>query len=128
MFASNHSRPGIGICAGIVILLSCGVCNAAQQQPVPGFSLNVAVKDAETGDAISQASLTLTFKAGKLHRVVTYGAKTDAQGHYRYTNIPQGTVKLIVTAVRHQSFGKEIELEQDNQSIEVKLKKPQPQL
>jgi hypothetical protein len=104
------------------------VFNSAQQQPVPELSLNIAVKDAETGEAISQASLTLTFKTGKLHRVVTYGAKSDAQGHYRYTNIPKGTVKLIVTATRHQSFGKEIELEQDDQSIEVKLKKPQPQL
>jgi hypothetical protein len=35
---------------------------------------------------------------------------------------------LFVTAERHQSFGKEIELEQDNQTIEVKLKKPQAQL
>ena len=128
MFASNRLRPGIWICAGIVIVLSCGVFNSAQQQPVPELSLNIAVKDAETGEAISQASLTLTFKTGKLHRVVTYGAKSDAQGHYRYTNIPKGTVKLIVTATRHQSFGKEIELEQDDQSIEVKLKKPQPQL
>jgi hypothetical protein len=35
---------------------------------------------------------------------------------------------LIVTAEHHQSYGKEIELEEDNQVIEVKLKKPQPLL
>jgi hypothetical protein len=35
---------------------------------------------------------------------------------------------LIVTAERHQSFGQDFELEQDNQVIEVKLKKPQPLL
>jgi hypothetical protein len=35
---------------------------------------------------------------------------------------------LVVTAERHQSFGKEIEVEEDNQVIEVKLKKPQPLL
>ena len=128
MFASNRSRPGIWICVGIVILLSCGVCNPAQQEPVPEFSFSVDVRDAETGPAISQARLTLTFKTGKLHRVASYGAKTDTQGHYRFMNIPKGTVHLFVTAERHQSFGKEIELEQDNQSIEVKLKQPQPQL
>ena len=128
MFGSNRSRCVIGINVGIVIVLSCGTCRSAQQQPTPEYSLNVVVKEAATGDVISQARLTLTFKTGKLHRVVSYGAKTNAQGEYRFTNIPKGTVKLFVTAERHQSFGKEIELEQDNQTIEVKLKKPQAQL
>jgi len=128
MFGSNHLRPAIWICAGFAILLSCGMSAVAQQPPTPEFSFDVAVKDAETGEVISQARLTLTFKTGKLHRVVSYGAKTNAQGQYRFTNIPKGTVHLFVTAERHQSFGKEIELEQDNQSIEVKLKKPQSQL
>jgi hypothetical protein len=112
----------------MVILLSGVVSNSAQQQPIPELSFNVVVKEAETGEVISQARLTLTFQSGKLHHVVSYGAKTNAQGQYRFTNIPKGTVHLFVTAERHQSFGKEIELEQDNQTIEVKLKKPQPQL
>ena len=128
MSGSNYSRPAIWICVGIIILLSGAAGNSAQQQPIPEFSFNVVVKEAETGEVISQARLTLTFKSGKLHRVVSYGAKTNAQGEYRFTNIPEGTVHLFVTAERHQSFGKEIELEQDNQTIEVKLKKPQPQL
>jgi hypothetical protein len=128
MFGSKHSRPAIWICVGTVILLSGTAGNCAQQQPTPEFSFNVVVKDAESGEVISQARLTLTFKSGKLHHVVSYGAKTNAQGQYRFTNIPRGTVHLFVTAERHQSFGKEIELEQDNQSVEVKLKKPQPQL
>ena len=128
MVGWSYSRLAIWICVGILILLS-GVANSfAQQPPIPEFSFKVAVKEAETGEAISQARLTLTFKSGKLHHVVSYGAKTNAQGQYTFTNIPKGTVKLFVTADRHQSFGKEIELEQDNQSIEVKLKKPQPQL
>jgi len=128
MFGSNYSRPAIWICVGIVILLSGVVYNSAQQPPIPEFSFNVVVKEAETGEVISQARLTLQFKSGKLHRNVTYGAKTNAQGQYTFTHIPKGTVLLIATAERHQSFGKEIELEQDNQTIEVKLKKPQPQL
>ena len=128
MFGLNYSRPAIWICIGMVILLSGVVSNSAQQPPTPEFSFNVVVKEAETGEIISQARLTLTFKSGKLHHVVSYGAKTNAQGQYRFTNIPKGTVHLFVTAERHQSFGKEIELEQDNQTVEVKLKKPQPQL
>jgi hypothetical protein len=91
----------------------------------------VAVKEADTEAPISQARLTLTFQeSGRFHRskTISYSAKTNPQGRYRFVNIPKGTVRLVVTADRHQSFGKDIELEEDNQVVEVKLKKPQPLL
>jgi hypothetical protein len=129
MLRAYHLRFRTWVFVGAAILLSCGVSKPAQQQPIPEVSLTVVVKEAETGDPISQAQLTLTFhQQGKLHRSVSYSAKTNAQGRYRFTNIPKGTVRLLVTAERHQSFGKEIEVEEDNQVIEVKLKKPQPLL
>ena len=129
MLRSNHLRFRTWVFVGAAILLFCGVCKPAQQQPIPEVSLNVVVKEADSGDPISQARLTLTFQQpGKLHRTVSYSAKTNPQGQYRFTNIPKGTVRLFVTADRHQSYGKEIELEEDDQVIEVKLKKPQPLL
>jgi len=95
-------------------------------------SVHVLVKDAETGQPIHQAHLTLQFrKPGgklKLSKMISYSAKTNSQGRCRFTNIPKGTIRLMVTAERHQSFGKEVELEQDNQLIEVNLRKPQPLL
>jgi len=130
MLGANHLRFQTWIFAGVAILL-CGMCNPAQQQPipVPMFSFTVVVREADTGDPISQARLTLTFhQPGKLHRAESYSAKTSAQGRYRFTDIPQGTIRLLVTADHHQSYGKEIDLEEDNQVIEVKLKKPQPLL
>ena len=129
MLRPNHLRFRTWVFVGAEILLFCGVCKPAQQQPIPEVSLTVVVIEAETGDPVSQARLTLTFKQqGRLHRSISYSAKTSAQGRYRFTNIPKGTVLLLVTADRHQSFGKEIEVEDDNQVIEVKLKKPQPLL
>jgi 5-hydroxyisourate hydrolase-like protein (transthyretin family) len=129
MLRPNHLRFRTWVFVGAAILLFCGVCKPAQQQPIPEVSLTVVVTEAETGDPVSQARLTLTFKQqGKLHRSISYSAKTNAQGRYRFTNIPKETVRLLVTADRHQSFGKEIEVEEDNQVIEVKLKKPQPLL
>jgi len=128
MYGSNYLRSRACIFVGAIALLICGICKSAQQQPIPEISFSVEVKDSDTGEAISQARLTLTFKSGKLHRTVSYGAKTNAQGRYRFTNIPKGTVHLFVTAEHRQSYGKELELEEDNQVIEVKLKKPQPQL
>ena len=112
----------------VAILLLGTVCKPAQQQPIPEVSFTVVVKEADTGDPISQARITLIFKQGKLHRPITYNAKTNAQGRCRFTNIPKETVRLLVTAEHHQSFGKEFDLEEDNQVIEIKLKKPQPLL
>jgi hypothetical protein len=129
MLRPNHLRFRTWVFVGAAILLFCRVSEPAQQQPIPEFSITIVVKEADTGDPISQARLTLTFhQQGRLHRSISYSAKTNAQGRYRFTNIPKGTVHLFVTAERHQSFGKEIEVEEDNQVIEVRLKKPQPLL
>jgi hypothetical protein len=129
MLRSNHLRFRTWIFVGAAIPLFCGVCKPAQQQPIPEVSVIVVVKEADTGAPISQAALTLTFRqAGKLHRPISYNGKTSAEGRYKFPNVLKGTVRLLVTADRHQSFGKEIEVEEDNQVIEVKLKKPQPLL
>ena len=91
-------------------------------------NLNVLVKVAETDKPVFQARLTLQFRTpgkGRSTRT-TYSAKTNIQGRYTFTNIPKGSIHLFVTADNQQSFGKELELEQDNQLIEVKLRRPQP--
>ena len=97
-------------------------------------SFTVVVTDAQTGQPINQARLTLEFTEpgdpSKLKRSkkLSYSAKTNAQGHYKFPSLPQGTIRLIVTAERHQTFSREFELEKEDQVIEVKLKKPQPLL
>ena len=97
-------------------------------------TIHVVVKDAESGSPINQARLTLQFREGastmmvKHSNMISYSAKTNPQGHCRFTDIPKGTVRLLVTADNHMSFGKDIEITKDNQEVEVKLKKPQPQL
>jgi carboxypeptidase family protein len=94
-------------------------------------SLNVVVKDAQSGEPINQAHLTLQFheprKVGvpKFH---AYSAKTNAEGKCRFPDVPKGPFRLMVTAEYHQSFGKDYKLAEDNQVVEVKLKKPQPLL
>lgn len=94
----------------------------------------VEVKEADTGQPINQAHLTLTFREPgnparlKRPKTFSYSAKTNVQGRYKFQDIPKGTIRLLVTAEHRQSFGKEIELEKDNQVVEVKLRKPQPLL
>jgi hypothetical protein len=97
-------------------------------------NVTVVVTDAQTGQPINQARLTLEFtepgNPSKLKRSkkLSYSAKTNAQGHYKFPSLPKGTIRLIVTAERHQTFSKEFELEKEDQVIDVKLKKPQPLL
>jgi hypothetical protein len=131
MLRPNHLRFRTWVFVGAAILLYCVVFKPATPDSSRETSLTIVVKEADTGDPISQARLTLTFQQrGRLHhsKTISYSAKTSAQGRYRFTNIPKGTVVLLVTADRHQSLGKEIEVEEDNQVIEVKLKRPQPLL
>ena len=124
----------LGLCfAGLLFLL-------VFQPPAWGgdsperTSVNVLVKDTASDQPIANARLTLRFRepGGKARfgrdKTLSFTAKTNPAGRYKFTNIPKGTIHLIVTAERHQSFGQDFELEQDNQLIEVKLKKPQPLL
>ena len=92
----------------------------------------VMVKEADTGEPVSQARVTLQFtvpgppsmpwKAKK----ISYNAKTDTQGRCKLLEINKGTIVLSVTAPGHQSYGKELHFEKDHQVFDVKLKKPQP--
>jgi hypothetical protein len=113
---------------------SFGFVTPAQSEEVGRINLTVVVTDAETGQPINQARLTLEFTEpgdpSKLKRSkkLSYSAKTNVQGHYKFPSLPKGTIRLIVTAERHQTFSKEFELEKENEAIEVKLKKPQPLL
>jgi Carboxypeptidase regulatory-like domain len=94
-------------------------------------SLRVVVKDAASGDPIYQAQLTLQFQIPQKFRLpkwIAYSAKTNKKGEYTFRRINKGPIRLLVTADDHQSFGKEYEVTKDDSTIEVKMRKPQPQI
>ena len=119
---------------GIICGLIWGGQTLLKAADIPRATLHIAVTDAETGKPINQARLTLQFQepvskySFKRSRPVSYSAKTNPEGHYRFTGIPLGTVRLLVTSELHESYGKDIEINKDDQEIDVKLKKPQPLL
>jgi hypothetical protein len=138
MFSSHSPRFFMAwlVCAGLVLTaeLIRPAHGQTQNSNSGAANLVVEVKDSETGEPISQARLTLQFQEPgdinrfKLPKKLAYSAKTNAQGRYKFTNITKGTIHVFVTADRHQSFGKEYELTENNQVVEVRLKKPQPLL
>jgi len=117
-------------CAAILALSV--LQSLAQQPPVGRTSITIEVKEAETGQPINSAHLTLQFqepsKQLRPGKHLAFSAKTNPQGRYKFVDIPKVTVRLMVTADHRQSFGKEIEITEDNQVIAVKLKRPQPLL
>jgi hypothetical protein len=119
---------GVACAATLVV----GVMRSPAQTPtVERTNSSIVVKEADTGQPISNAHLTLQFQEPRKIRAgkrLAYSAKTNAQGRYKFMDIPKVTVRLMVTAEHRQSFGKEIEVTENNQVIEVKLKKPQPLL
>ena len=108
--------------------------SSARAADDPHTNIHIVVTDWDTGKPIYQARLTLIFEEEsttmkvKRSKPMSFSAKTDLQGRYRFTDIPKGTVRLMVTAERHESYGKDIKVEKDNQEILVRMKKPQPQI
>ncbi len=116
-------------CTLLGIVVFAGLLAPVTAQAADETDLRVVVTDADTGEPLYQAHLTLQFTIERrmrkdIHR--SYTAKTDKNGRCRFRHIPKGTIHLIVTDEHHQTFGKDYDIEQDNPVIEVKLRKPQP--
>ena len=127
-----------GLSLAIAFLLAGAAwARAAQSDDPPRESkeanVTVLVTSEKTGKPIRNARLTLRFgKSGKKIRKGlrrrSWSAKTNSKGSYRFTYVPKGRIVLLVTAENHQSLGKEFEVYDDEATIEVRLKKPQPLL
>jgi hypothetical protein len=133
MLSSQHSRLLVPVWVVTSLVLTTSLSRSTRgQTPVPSSettNMTVVVKEADTGQPISQAHLTLQFTVPTMvgrGKKIVYNAKTDTQGRCKFTDINKGTIVLSVTANEHQSYGKQLQLEKDNQVFEVKLKKPQP--
>ena len=129
--ARGQATLGCVSLAACVLLFSAPSAALAQQQTSGIASATVEGKEYDTGEPISQARITLEFSEARALRrpkKISYNAKTDAHGRCKFTEINKGPIVLMVTADGHQSYGKELQLEQENQVFVVRLKRPQPLL
>jgi hypothetical protein len=138
MFSSRHTKLFHVAWIATSLLFFAGLGGSAyvrgDQQDSVTTDITVVVKEADSGQPIGQARITLQFAKPGSHasyiygkpKQLVYGAKTDAQGRCKLVGITKGTIVLTITANGHQSYGRELQLEKDNQVFEIKLKKPQP--
>ena len=136
MSSFQATRFSVALCAGASCLLFAslgGFSHAQAEKPsTEATNMTVIVKEYDSGEPVSQAHITLQFfvphgpmipRKGKR---ISYNAKTDMQGRCKLSGINKGPIVLTITADGHQSYGKELKLEKDDQVFEVRLKKPQP--
>ena len=87
----------------------------------------------ETGRPIDRAEVVVNFvqgrsivKFGKSVRT-SYDLRTNQDGEAKIPSIPQGKIRVMVSARGYQTFGQVIEVNEDEKTIQVKLNPPQPQ-
>jgi hypothetical protein len=94
--------------------------------------LTVSVKT-DSGRPIDRADVIVRFVQGrnylKLGKKVrtTYELRTNEEGTATIPEIPQGTVRIQVIAKGYQTFGKDIDLDEAQKTVEINLLPPQPQ-
>lgn len=85
------------------------------------------------GKPIDRASVRIQFVEGR--SVVKLGKKivkswemrTNQDGVAKIPELPQGKMLVQVTAKGFQTYGETVDVNEDQKTIEVKLKPPQPQ-
>jgi len=95
-------------------------------------TLTIEVKN-KAGKPVEHASVIVKFVKG--HSVAKLGRKirtewelqTNQEGIAKIPPIPQGTILIQVNAKNYQTFGEDIDVDQDEKTIEITLNPPQPQ-
>jgi hypothetical protein len=91
------------------------------------------VASAETGRPVELASVIVRLEKGrsplKLYKksITTWETRTNQEGSVTLPSIFQGTIRVQVIAPNFQTYGKRLEVDRDEQTIDVKLNPPQAQ-
>jgi len=111
----------------MISLLLCSLPLGA----VDSTKLTVQVNSADTGKPVDRASVIVNFKHGRnvnMKKILTnWETKTNQEGNVTLPSIPQGEITVQVIAANYQTFGDTYDLDQPAKTIEIKLKRPQPQ-
>jgi hypothetical protein len=111
----------------VLLALSISAAFAADQT---NLTIVVTNKD---GKPIDRASVTIKFVAGRSKtnlgaKIRTeWDLKTSQEGVAKIPSIPQGKILIQVHVPNYQTFGQTFDVEQEEQTIEVKLNPPQAQ-
>lgn len=110
-----------------VLCLACAI----PAIPAEMTRLTVQVNSADTGKPVGRASVVIKFRHGRnvnLKKIVTnWETKTSQEGRVTIPSMPEGEVQIQVIAENYQTYGNIYQVESPEQTIEIKLNRPQPQ-
>ena len=95
-------------------------------------TLEIAVTN-ENGKPIESASVIVKFVEGRSK--IKFGTKirqewdmkTGPDGKVKVPPIPQGKILIQVIVKNYQTYGETIDVQEEEKTVDVKLKPPQPQ-
>lgn len=116
-----------GLVLGTLLLLAAAAA-AGSKAKEQYASLTVTVVNEETGKPLRNAAVVL-HELDKNGRLAAGGLelKTDAEGQASLNSLPYGKLRLQVVMPKFQTYGEDFMIDQPEQQIVVKLKRPQPQ-
>lgn len=120
------SRPLLTIVVLLVISTSLFARNQKDESQTSSTSF-VVLKD-DSGKPVRNAAVVL-HPVGKHDKQGKTGfeLKTDADGKTHFDGIPFGLLRVQVIAHGFQTFGNDYQIDQSNQEITIRLKRPQDQ-
>src|SRR3954454_10812315 len=113
----------------LLLLLGAGFVFAA----TPVTEIRVEVKDPR-GKAVERAAVILAFlpshrqvfKLGK-REAKHWEVRTNLEGLALFPSIPQGTIRVQVIAKDFQTFGENVDIDEEQKTLSVTLSPPQKQ-
>jgi hypothetical protein len=86
----------------------------------------------ENGKPVDRASIVVKFVQGRSKVKFTkirkeWDLKTSQEGIAKIPAIPQGKILIQVIATNYQTFGATFDVDEEEKTIEIKLKPPQQQ-
>jgi hypothetical protein len=117
----------------VFLLLFClaALCTPALADDMTRLQIHVTN---ERGTPIDRASVIVKFVSGRdIHTlaikkaVKSWELKTSQEGMAKIPPIPKGKILIQINAKYYQTFGETYDIDEDERTVEIHLKAPQPQ-
>jgi Carboxypeptidase regulatory-like domain len=112
----------------LVLLIATALFAGDKSENKPQSSLSFVVLKDDNGKPVRNAAVVL-HPVGQHGKQAKGGfeLKTDPEGKTHFDGIPYGAIRIQVIAPGFQTFGNDYEINQQDQEITVRLKRPQGQ-
>ena len=99
----------------------------AKEKPEGTTKLRIEVTAGDEGNPVEGASVYVRFTEGRKlakDKKIEQNWKTNKEGVIKVPEVPRGKVMIQVIALGWKTFGQWYELDQDEQTVKIRLQKP----